>query len=83
MVIERDGTQGNLNGFKAIYQIGLPQRFGEAVEKTLLVDLLRINDPFRISGMGLPGDVGLGEIFAFPSQPSKTCWYWTHGTSAF
>jgi glycerophosphoryl diester phosphodiesterase len=66
LVIERDGTQGNLNGFKAIYQIKLPQRFGEAVEKTLLVDLLRIKDPFRISGTGLPGDVGLGEIFAFP-----------------
>jgi glycerophosphoryl diester phosphodiesterase len=66
LVIERDGTQGNLNGFKAIYQIGLPQQFGEAVEKTLLVDLLKINDPFRISGTGLPGDVGLGEIFAFP-----------------
>lgn len=66
LVIERDGSQGNLNGFKAIYQIKLPKRFGEAVEKTLLVDLLRINDPFRISGTGLPGDVGLGEIFAFP-----------------
>jgi glycerophosphoryl diester phosphodiesterase len=66
LVIERDGTQGNLNGFKAIYQIRLPQQPGGAVEKTLLVDLLKINDPFRISGTGLPGDVGLGEIFAFP-----------------
>jgi len=66
LVIERDGTQGNLNGFKAIYQIRIPQQLGEAVEKTLLVDLLRINDPFRISGTGLPGDVGFGEIFAFP-----------------
>jgi len=66
LVIERDGTQGNLNGFKAIYQIRLPQKFGEAVEKTLLVDLLKINDPFHISGTGAPGDVGLGEIFAFP-----------------
>lgn len=66
LVIERDGSQGDLNGFKAIYQIELPHRLGEAVKKTLLVDLIKINDPFRISGTGLPGDVGLGEIFAFP-----------------
>jgi glycerophosphoryl diester phosphodiesterase len=65
LIIERDATQGDLNGFKAIYQIEL-RNPGEAVRKRLLVDLLRINDPHRLSLPGLPGDVGLGEIFAFP-----------------
>src|SRR5262249_17522305 len=66
LVIEREGSQGDLNGFKAIYKIEFPQQFGQAVKKTLVVDLLNIKDPFRISGTGLPGDVGLGERFAFP-----------------
>ncbi len=65
LVIERDNTQGDLNGFKAIYEITL-NRPGEFVRKELAPDLLRINDPHRISLPGQPGDVGLGENFAFP-----------------
>ncbi|MCI0665139.1 MAG: esterase-like activity of phytase family protein [Acidobacteria bacterium] len=65
LVIERDGTMGDLNGFKAIYEIALREP-GEAVEKQLIVDLMRISDPHRLSLPGSPGDVGLGELFAFP-----------------
>lgn len=66
LVIERDGSQGDLDGFKAIYQIRLGDE-GEPVEKTLAVDLLQINDPAGISQeQALEGDVGIGETFAFP-----------------
>jgi glycerophosphoryl diester phosphodiesterase len=67
LVIERDGSQGDLNGFKRIYQIRL-QAPGEPVEKRLAVDLLNLADPDRISEPGQPGDVGIGAHFAFPFQ---------------
>ena len=66
LVIERDGSQGNLNGFKRIYEITLPRTAGGRMRKELAVNLLRIDDPFGISGTGLPGDVGLGPVFGFP-----------------
>ncbi len=65
LVIERDGSQGRLDGFKAIYEIEL-RGAGEVVGKRLAVDLLRIDDPRRISEPAKPGDVGLGRTFAFP-----------------
>lgn len=65
LIIERDDTQGDMSGFKAIYQITL-QGANLLVGKELAVDLLRIQDPRRISLPGLPGDVGIGEHFGFP-----------------
>jgi glycerophosphoryl diester phosphodiesterase len=65
LVIERDASMGDLNGFKAIYQIELGKS-GEAVRKNLLIDLMKISDPHRLSLPGLPGDVGLGDLFSFP-----------------
>ena len=65
LVIERDDTQGDLNGFKAIFEIEL-QGDNQPVEKTRTVDLLNIRDPRRISEPAQSGDVGLGKRFAFP-----------------
>ncbi len=65
VVIERDPSQGNLAGFKSIYEIELGEA-ETAVGKRLAVDLLNLQDPSEISLPGLPGDVGLGERFAFP-----------------
>ncbi len=65
LVIERDGTQGDLNGFKAIYEVALDQD-KELITKQLQVDLLSIRDLRSISLPGLEGDVGLGRKFAFP-----------------
>lgn len=65
LVIEREGSQGNLNGFKAIFEVTLGAP-GANVAKRLAVDLLNISDPHGISTPGLPGDVGIGPIFAFP-----------------
>lgn len=65
LVIERDPSQGDLNGFKAVFEITLGQP-GAAVEKTLAVDLMKLRDPAQISAPSAPGDVGLGENFAMP-----------------
>ncbi|SDM24626.1 Por secretion system C-terminal sorting domain-containing protein [Catalinimonas alkaloidigena] len=65
LIIERDGSQGNLEGFKQVYEIELFDD-GALVGKKDAVDLLDLRDPHQISGPGLPGDVGLGERFAFP-----------------
>jgi glycerophosphoryl diester phosphodiesterase len=74
LVIERDGSQGDLEGFKAIYEVTLPRRGeGPMIGKELVVDLLAISDPDEIGGDrnadGSPveGDVGVGGgTFAFP-----------------
>jgi glycerophosphoryl diester phosphodiesterase len=65
LVIERDGTQGDLSGFKAIFEIKLNEA-GATVSKSQIVDLLNLSDPHEISLPGKPGDVGLGSTFAFP-----------------
>jgi glycerophosphoryl diester phosphodiesterase len=68
LIIERDGTQGDLAGWKRIFQITMPAGGGD-VTKTQVLDLNLIPDPSGIStGMGLPGDIGLGNPFAFPFQ---------------
>ncbi len=65
LIIERDGSQGDLNGYKAIHKITLRGN-NQMVGKELLVDLLRISDPYGIA-LGLPGDVGIGGgMFALP-----------------
>lgn len=65
IIIERDGSQGDLNGFKKLYKIklGAPEA---AVTKTELVDLMKIDDPDGISGTATNGDIGLGPVFAMP-----------------
>lgn len=68
LIVERDNTQGDLNGFKRVYRVKLPKG-GGAMEKQLVLDLLRIPDTDRLSAANqLPGDVGLGNPFAFPFQ---------------
>jgi len=66
LVIERDNSQGDLNGFKRIYEIELNGN-GQPVKKTLAVDLLNIGDPNGISEPTLPGDVDTGKTL--PSIP--------------
>lgn len=65
LVIERDDSEGDLGGFKVIYEITLGPP-GELVTKRPLVDLLNVPDPDGLSLPGVPGDIGLGERFAFP-----------------
>lgn len=66
LIIERDGSQGTLSGFKSIFKVTLPAN-GGALNKELVQDLMNIPDPSGLSlATALPGDVGLGNPFAFP-----------------
>lgn len=67
LIIERDNSQGDLLGLKHVYQVKLPKN-GGAMEKKLVLDLMRIPDEDHLSDGGLQGDVGLGNPFAFPFQ---------------
>jgi glycerophosphoryl diester phosphodiesterase len=64
LVIERDNSQGDMNGLKMIYKITLPAAEG-MVEKSPLVNLLKIADPNHIS-QGQSGDIGIGTTFGLP-----------------
>jgi glycerophosphoryl diester phosphodiesterase len=66
LVIERDSSQGTLDGCKRIYRIRTNGP-GQRVTKQLVVDLLDLADPAEISRAGArEGDVGIGARFAFP-----------------
>ncbi|MDE1461696.1 esterase-like activity of phytase family protein [Spartinivicinus poritis] len=66
LVVERDGSQGDLNGYKKVHLITL--KANGQVEKQELVDLLTIADPHNLA-MGETGDVGIGNNqFAFPFE---------------
>lgn len=64
LVIERDDSQGDMKGFKMIYKITLKAP-GKMVEKSPLVNLLKIADPNRIS-QEQSGDIGIGKTFGLP-----------------
>ncbi len=66
LVIERDGSEGKLDGFKAIYEIQLNEE-KSPVSKRLAVDLLNIRDTSLLTTPAT-GDVGLGSTFSFPFQ---------------
>ena len=64
--LERDNTQGDLNGFKAVetFTFGAPETY---VTKTGNVNLMALKDPLGLSLFGSqPGDVGIGFNYAFP-----------------
>jgi hypothetical protein len=67
LAIERDNNQGAAARIKRIYEIDLRRVNPDGtLEKTLVVDLMNIADPDRLSLPGRPGDIGLGETFSFP-----------------
>jgi len=66
LTLERDDSQGDLNGFKALYQVTL-KGAGQPVEKKKVADLMDIHDPGMLSLTGeQDGDLGLGDTFAMP-----------------
>lgn len=66
LIIERDGSQGDLEGFKKTFEIEL-DHVNQVAAKGPAIDLLNLSDRRGISFPGrLPGDVGLGDRFAFP-----------------
>jgi glycerophosphoryl diester phosphodiesterase len=72
LTLERDNTQGDLGGFKALEQVTLdPSSNGTTMTKRLAADLMHISDPAGIT-RPIAGDVGFGDPFAFPFQTIET-----------
>lgn len=67
VAIERDGTQGDMAGFKRIFRFHLGRRH---VEKCQVADLMDLADPAELGHQdALPGDIGIGDHrFAFPYE---------------
>jgi hypothetical protein len=69
VLIERDDAQGAEAQQKKIYLVDLRHIDSEGyLEKTLVLDLLRIRDPDGISLPARPGEFGVGDPFSFPLQ---------------
>jgi glycerophosphoryl diester phosphodiesterase len=80
LVIERDGTQGDLGGFKKIFLVALGGP-DTVVRKAEVVDLMSIRDPRGISDEpAFTGDVGLGNPFAFPFVTIESVFVLGHDT---
>lgn len=70
-VLERDDSQGTLEGLKRIYRVTLGEP-GNLVQKELLIDLMAISDPDGLAPV-TPGDVGVGNgQYAFPYITPET-----------
>jgi hypothetical protein len=69
IMIERDGGQGVDARQKKIYLVDL-RRVGSDgfLEKRLVLDLLRIRDPYGISLPARSGEFGVGDPFSFPLE---------------
>jgi hypothetical protein len=69
VLIERDDDQGAEARQKKVYLIDLRRTDADGfLEKRLVLDLLRIRDPFGISLPARPGEFGVGDPFSFPLQ---------------
>ncbi len=69
VLIERDDAQGAQSAQKKIYVVDLRRVDAEGyLEKRLVLDLLSIADPDGISLPARPGELGVGDPFAFPLQ---------------
>jgi len=69
LVIERDDFEGPASVTKRLYQIELRSADADGfVEKRLVVDLLRIENPDMIGVEASPGAYGVDDPFSFPLQ---------------
>lgn len=65
LVIERDSSRGDPNGFKAVFEISFNEP-GGAVTKRLAADLMALDDSRGISSPAPGGDVAIGPKFGMP-----------------
>lgn len=70
LALERDNNQGTAAAWKRAFVVDLGQTNADGtLAKRQTLDLLDVADPHGISSAGArPGDVGLGNPFAFPYQ---------------
>ncbi|MEO5853056.1 MAG: esterase-like activity of phytase family protein [Nocardioides sp.] len=73
ILIERDNFDGPAAVIKRLYQIDLADADADGfVEKTLVVDLLRIANPAGIGTTTSPGAYGVADPFSFPMVSVET-----------
>ncbi len=73
LVDERDNHDGAAAVFKRIYEIDLARTDAEGfVEKSLVVDLLKIANPDGIGTATTPGEYGVADPFSFPFVSVET-----------
>ena len=70
LIVERDDFEGDQAVTKRIYEVDLRRADAQGyLEKTLVVDALRIANP---DGIGGGGGYGTGEVFSLPVQSFET-----------
>ncbi len=67
IIIERDGSQNDLNGYKKLIHVKLGE-VSERVTRSDLVDLMNIDNPDLLFGLIREGDIGVGKKFSFPFE---------------
>ena len=67
IIIERDGSQNDLNGYKKLIHVKLGE-VSERVIRSDLVDLMNIDNPDLLFGLIREGDIGVGKKFSFPFE---------------
>jgi len=73
LVLERDDFEGPASVTKRVYRVDLRERDREGfLVKTLVIDLLDIDNPARIGVRRSPGAYGVGREFSFPFQSVET-----------
>lgn len=67
IIIERDASQNDLQGHKKLISVKFNQP-GQEIQRMLLVDLMKIDNPDLLYGKVREGDIGTGKDFAFPFE---------------
>lgn len=67
IIIERDASQNNLGGYKKLIRVTLTEP-KQMVVREDLVDLIKIANPNLLYGTAREGDIGTGQVFAFPFE---------------
>ncbi len=67
IIIERDASQNNLGGYKKLIRVTLTEPKQMVVREDLL-DLIKIANPNLLYGTAREGDIGTGQVFAFPFE---------------
>ena len=67
IIIERDASQNKLDAYKRLINVKLNDS-GKTIDRTDLVDLMKIDNPNLLYGTARNGDIGTGSTFSFPFE---------------
>lgn len=67
IIIERDNSQNDLNGYKKLIKIKLGAS-GQTVQREELVNLMQLDNPNLLYTPARDGDIGTSKVFSFPFE---------------